>query len=364
MNENIQQYNDQEEEIDILELIGKLWKNRLPIIKWCCLGAVVGLIIGFSLPKEYTTSVVLAPESEQKMGSGVSSIASMMGVSLDNSVDAISVDMFPEVVKSTPFLFQLFDLQVTFERKGETITTDLLDYMLEYQKSPWWTPIMQAPFKALGWVMSIGKEKEDEGAKPAVYDVNNLPKKERGVIKYFAENIMLTVDKKTGKTSASLTMQDPLVVAKVLNEVVENLKEYMTEYRTQKASQDVANLEVICNQRKADYYAAQQAYAEYSDANKSVILQSAQAERERLQQEMNLAYQVYSQVATQLEASRIKEQQAKPVFATIEPVTIPLKKSGPSKAKLLVIFTFLAGCCAAAWYLFGEEYWKKIKETL
>jgi hypothetical protein len=223
---------------------------------------------------------------------------------------------------------------------------------------------MQAPFKALAWVMSIGKEKEDEDAIPAVYDVNNLPKKERGVIKYFAENIMLTVDKKTGKTSASLTMQDPLVVATVLNEVVENLKEYMTEYRTQKASQDVANLEVICNQRKADYYAAQQAYAEYSDANKSVILQSAQAERERLQQEMNLAYQVYSQVATQLEASRIKEQQAKPVFATIEPVTIPLKKSGPSKAKLLVIFTFLAGCASAAWYLFGEEYWKKVKEIL
>ena len=147
MNENIQQYNDQEEEIDILELIGKLWKNRISIIKWSCLGAVLGLIIGFSLPKEYSASVVLAPESEQKMGSGVSSIASMMGVNLDNSVDAISVEMFPEVVKSTPFLFQLFDLEVTFERKGETITTDLLDYMLEYQKSPWWTPIMEAPFK-------------------------------------------------------------------------------------------------------------------------------------------------------------------------------------------------------------------------
>ena len=79
---------------------------------------------------------------------------------------------------------------------------------------------------------------------------------------------------------------------------------------------------------------------------------------------MNLAYQVYSQIATQLEAARIKEQEAKPVFAVLEPVAIPNQKAAPSKAKMLVIFTFLAGCCAAAWVLFGEDYWKKLKENL
>ena len=100
------------------------------------------------------------------------------------------------------------------------------------------------------------------------------------------------------------------------------------------------------------------------DANKSVVLQSANAERERLQQEMNLAYQVYSQVATQLEGARIQAEQAKPVFVILEDVKVPLQRSAPSKAKLLVIFTFLAGCISAAWVLFGEEYWKKLKENL
>jgi uncharacterized protein involved in exopolysaccharide biosynthesis len=223
---------------------------------------------------------------------------------------------------------------------------------------------MQAPFKALGWVMSLGKEKETEEGIAGPLDPTNLPKKERGVVKFFAENIMVNVDKKTGKTSMSLEMQDPHVVATVLNAVVENLKEYMSDYRTSKARQDVENLAEICTERKADYYKAQQAYAKFVDANKSVVLQSAQAERERLQQEMNLAYQVYSQVATQLEGARIQEQQAKPVFAIIDPVTVPLRKTAPSKAKMLVIFTFLAGCCAAAWVLFGDEYWKKLKENL
>lgn len=363
-NQNNHHYDD-EQEIDIMELISKLWKRRSMIIKWCIAGAVIGLIAGFSIPKTYTASVTLAPETQQKTSSGVSSIASMMGVTLNNSVDAISVDMFPDVVHSTPFIVELLDLPVTFERKDSTITTNLLDYMLEYQKSPWWSYVTAAPFKALDWIMSIGKEKEDD----VEIDLNalnasNLPKKVRKVVKYFAENLLVNVDKKTGKTGISLEMQDPLVVATVVEAVMENLKTYMSDYRTSKARQDVENLQEICDQRKADYYVAQQAYANYVDANKSVARQSAQAERERLQQEMNLAYQVYSQVATQLESSRIQVQQAKPVFAIIDPVTVPLQRTAPSKTKLLVIFTFLAGCCAVALVLFGEEYWKKLKENL
>ena len=239
-----------------------------------------------------------------------------------------------------------------------------MDYMKEYQKSPWWSSVIQFPFKVLGWCIDLVTPDEEDKEIDSALNLNNLPMKERGVVKFFAENIMVNVDKKSFKTQMSLEMQDPLVVAAVMNAVVDNLKDYMSEYRTSKARQDAENLEVICEQRKADYYKAQQAYASYLDSNKNVIRQSANAERERLQQEMNLAYQVYSQVATQLEASRIQAEQAKPVFAIINPVTVPIVKAGPSKAKLLVIFTFLAGCCAAAWVLFGGEYWKKLKENL
>lgn len=363
-NYNNQPYYD-EPEIDIMELISKLWKKRSMIIKWCIVGAVIGLVAGFSIPKTYTAGVTLVPEVQQRTSSGVSSIASMMGVNLNNNVDAINAEMFPDVVHSTTFIYELFDLPVTFERKDSVITVPLVEYMKEYQKSPWWSAVIKFPFKVLGWCIDLvtpDEEEEDNVSGPL--DPSNLPRKERGVVKYFAENIIVNVDKKTLKVNMSLQMQDPLVVATVMNAVTENLKNYMSDYRTSKSRQDVQNLEVICEQRKADYYKAQQEYAKYIDANKNVILQSANAERERLQQEMNLAYQVYSQVATNLEGSRIQAEQAKPVFVIIENVKVPIRKTAPSKAKMLVIFTFLAGCCAAAWALFGEDYWQKFKENL
>lgn len=59
---------------------------------------------GFNLPKTYKDGVTLAPDMQQKVSSGVSSIASMMGVNLINIVDAISVEMFPDVDHSPPFI--------------------------------------------------------------------------------------------------------------------------------------------------------------------------------------------------------------------------------------------------------------------
>lgn len=352
----------QEQEIDIMELLVKLWKSRKMILKWCVVGALIGVVAAFSIPKTYRVYATLAPEMQQRVGSGVSSIASMMGVSLDNSMDAIDYEMYPDVIASTPFLFELLDLNV--RTKDGQIDTTLQGYILKHQKSPWWNHVIGAPFKAIGWAMSLVRPEGEEDVTDKELEIHNLPMQERRAIKYLSENIVVTVDKKTGKTRMSLEMQDPLVAYTVLNSVLENLKVYMSEYRTSKSRQDVENLSVICEQRKQEYYAAQKAYALYTDSNKNIVLNSSKAEGQRLQQEMNLAYQVYSQIATQLEGARVKVQQDKPVFAILHPVTVPIKKCGPSKVKLLITFTFLAGCCAAAWVLFGKDQFQKFKDSL
>lgn len=348
----------EDEGIDVAALFAKLWKRRSLIIKCCVVGVVLGLVVGFSIPKTYKAKAVFTPETQQRIGAGVSSIASMMGVSLDNSMDAIDVEMYPDVVGSTPFLYKLLDLQV--QTKDGKIDTTLTEYILNHQKKAWWSHVMGAPFKLIGLMMP-DEEGEEEDAELVM---TNLPKAERRVMKSLRKDIHVLVDKKTGMTSMSIEMQDPYVAATVLEAVVENLKTYVSDYRTSKARQDVENLSVICEERRQDYYDAQQAYAKYTDANKNVVLNSTKAEAQRLQQEMNLAYQVYSQVATQLEGARIKVQQDKPVFAVLEPVTVPYKKSAPSKAKILVVFTLLSGCLAAAWVLFLEDFWKKFKNNL
>lgn len=51
------------QEIDLIELAKQLWSKRKFIFKCCGIAVVAGLIVAFSIPKEYSTSVKLAPET-------------------------------------------------------------------------------------------------------------------------------------------------------------------------------------------------------------------------------------------------------------------------------------------------------------
>ena len=134
------------------------------------------------------------------------------------------------------------------------------------------------------------------------------------------KQISAEVDKKTAITTLSITLQDPKVTATIADSVVSKLQQYITTYRTSKAKEGLASTWKSSNkERQQEYYDAQQRYARYVDANSNVVFQSTMAERERLQNDMNLAYQVYSQVAQQLQVARAKVQEEKPVFAVVEP---------------------------------------------
>ena len=66
--QNITSPQPEEQEIDLIELAQKVWASRKLVFKACGIAALVGLVVAFSIPKEYSTSVTLAPESGGKSG--------------------------------------------------------------------------------------------------------------------------------------------------------------------------------------------------------------------------------------------------------------------------------------------------------
>jgi uncharacterized protein involved in exopolysaccharide biosynthesis len=354
-NEMNQQPTD-EQEIDLLELAQKLWKERRLIIKACVIAAVVGIVVAFSIPKVYTTSVTLAPESGRSGGGGLSSLAALAGVntSSSNGGDALTVNLYPDIVSSTPFLTGLFDVRVSDPKKK--IDTTLYDYMLNYQKAPWWSYVTSAPFRLIGWTFSLFRDKPAEEATAAKeIDTFQLTPKQSGVMGAISSSINVTVDNKTGLTTIEVSMQNPVISAAVTDTVMNRLQEYITNYRTMKARHDLAYTEKLYEESRDKYYKAQQRYARYIDSNQNIILSSYRTESERLQNEMNLAYGVYNQTAQQLQAAKARVMEITPVYTVVQPATVPLRASKPKKSMLLIGFVFLAFVGTSAWILFGRD---------
>lgn len=347
-------------EIDWMDILRRVIAIRKTLYKAAGIGLVLGIIIALSTPKQYTVSVTLAPEmgSDSKSGGLASLASSFLGGSMGNSPDALNAALSSEIVASTPFLLELFDTRVQ-TLDGELDTT-LVAYLDEQQGSLLGT-VLAAPGMAIGFVKGLFTEEPDT---VATLNPFQLTKEENQKVEALRKNILAEIDKKTGITTLSVTLQDSKVTAMVADSVVAKLQQYIINYRIAKAKEDCAYLEQLYKERQQEYYDAQQRYARYVDANKSLVLQSVRTEQERLQNDMNLAYQVYSQVAQQLQVARAKIQEEKPVFAVVEPASVPLIPSGTSRKVIVVGFVFLAVVFTGVWKLWGKPYWLQLKEGL
>lgn len=352
----------QVQEIDLLELAKKVWNGRKLIVKVCLIGAVVGLIVGFSTPKSYTSTILIAPESTGRTTSGsMSSLAAMAGINLGSSTsrDAIYPDLYPDIVGSTPFLVGLFDLPV--HTMQDTTRMTLATYMKDHQKQPWWSAVTGAPFRLIGWVRSLFSKKPDDNGEKKPVDVFQLTREESGIAGSISHCIQVSVEKKTYVTTLQVSMQDPLIAATVADSVRARLQDYITEYRTEKARQTLSYVQKLYKEAQADYYRAQEQYARYADANQSLITLRSQAEVERLQNERNLAYSTYTQMAQQLQMAKAKVDEITPVYTIIQPASVPLIPTKPRKAMILIGFVFLCGLGSVAWILFFNK--KEEKEA-
>ena len=355
--------NDDEVEIDLMDLLRKVIGIRKKVYKAAGIGLVIGVIVAISIPKQYTVEVTLSPEMGNNKEGGLSGLAASFlgsGVTMGDGTDALNASLSADIVSSTPFLLELSAMEIPVT-KNEVMT---LNTYLDEETSPWWSYVIGFPSMVIGGVKSLFTE-EDEitSFNKTSQGAIELSKKESKKIAALKKMITASVDKKTSMTSVTATFQDPKVAAVVADSVVKKLQEYIIDYRTFKAKEDCIYLEKLFKERQQEYYAAQKKYADYLDSHDNLILQSVRAEQERLQNDMSLAYQVYSQVASQLQVARAKVQEEKPVFAIVEPAVVPLEPSGTSRKVYVLAFIFLSVCIVIFWNLFGKDFLNKFKEV-
>lgn len=356
-------HTNEELEIDLMDLLRKVVSIRKKIYKAAGIGLIIGVIVAISIPKQYTVEVTLSPEMGSAKGGGLSGLAaSFLGsdVTMGDGSDALNASLSADIVSSTPFLLELSTMKIPV-LKNEMMT---LNAYLDEESSPWWSYVIGLPGMAIGGVKSLFISEEDEfmSSDKASHGTIELSKKESVKIETLKRKIAASVDKKTAMTTVAVTFQNPKVAAIVADSVVGKLQEYIINYRTSKAKEDCVYLERLFKECQQEYYVAQKKYADYLDSHDNIILQSARAEQERLQNDMSLAYQVYSQVASQLQVARAKVQEEKPVFAVVEPAVVPLNPSGTSKKIYVLAFIFLSVCIVIFWKLFGENILNKFKE--
>ena len=351
--------------VDFVKMYKDLLKHRKLYYKVLPIAFVLAAVYALAIPNFYKCTVKLSPEmSSSRTNSSLLSLASNFGFNMGKGTggmgtEALFPTLYPDLVNSTDFKVSLFPVPVTIEgnkKKGiQDRTMSYYEYLENEQKSPWFSAILAAPGKLVGWFISLFRQKpSDLEDQEKTVDPFRLTKKQAMIIKAISKRVFCDVDKKTMVITIQVTDQNPVIAATMADTVKTRLQKFITDYRTSKVRVDLEHYKKICEETKARYEVARQKYSEFVDANQYIILQTVRQEQVDLENEMQLQYNAYMQAAQQLVTAEAKVQEETPAFTTLQSATVPVRKAGPSRAKMCLMFVFLMFVCTSGWILYKE----------
>ncbi len=353
----------EEDEIDLIQLAKTLWNSRKTVIKITIIFMVLGLLVALFTPVEYSVTTVMVPQvgGKSKLG-GLSSLAAMAGVNLNVSGGSeLSPVVYPEIVQSIPFQKALLQTKLTIKGINHPVT--YYDYFTKYYKTGILGNIIKYTIGLPGTIKKaiFAKKKSRANAAADTSGLIWLTKKQEQLVKQLKKTVYVNVDNKTGNVSLTAIMPQALAAAQLGQRAQQLLQQFIINYKIKKTKAQLNFIQGRYDVQKKKFEEAQDRLARFMDQNRNVSTAVAQAQQERLQNEYQLAFGVYSNLAQQLEQAKIQVKQETPVFSIIQPVTVPSLRYKPKRILILIIWTFIGIIIGIGW-VFGKEYLQKVKK--
>lgn len=348
------------DEIDITEILKKLWVKRSFIIKLTVVFLLIGLFVALFSPVQYTSTCTVVPQGSRSGGGGLGGVAAIMGVNLGTAMmteGTLSPVMYPEIIKSVPFTREIMKTEVIVEKSnGQPIT--LYDYYTDKQ---------YRDFNLLGAVKkyTIGlpgvligamrgdKEPEIVETSPAgdSTTVFNLSPEEKSVYNAIQGAVQINPNSKDGYVTIGYVFPEAKVAAQVTDKIYRTLEEYVSQFKSEKLNDNLEFVEKSYETARADFLNAQDRLTAFQDANRGLTTASARSMETRLRNEYDIAFTLYRELATQREQAKIAVKENQTILTLVNPPVVPHEKSAPRRSIIIIGFLFLGVVVAVGWVL-------------
>ena len=349
MEQFFEKYNKQpDNQADLVELIQRMWINKVLIIIVTSVFVVLGLLVALFSPKEYTSACDVVPQaSDSSALSRMGSLAALAGINLDQmqNVKTLSPLVYKNILESTNFRKELMQTPLNFKEIDHPISFYEYCTNEEYNKPSIGEYIIKytvgLPFVILNAIRGE-QPSPDYGALNQSGDssIETVTKEEYECLKALDNCITLRLDDKKGYVTITANMPEAVAAAQMAQATLELLQRYITEFKIEKVQSNLDFVQERYNEAKSNFEDIQSRRAKFRDANMNTTRYSAQAELEKLNAEYSLAMNLYSELASQLERAKINVKETMPVLTVITPVTVPFKKSKPKRVIILFAYTF------------------------
>lgn len=346
--------------VSLVDVIRLIWGKKVFVFKVCLMFAVVGVIIAYTTPEEWSSRIELMPElrdGQSAVGNGsLGRLAGLAGFDIGgNATASLSPILYPEITNSFVFKLKLLEQKFYFSSLSDSLS--LRQYFEDHSKSSLLNKAMGLPRNALAGIFRLikGEKKETSALDVTNEDLLFYTLEDKSLFEEIQRRLSVSIDESNGIVKISSVFQDPVVSAMIVNYTRDYLTEYVSRYNTEKETRTLDFLTTQLTKTKKEYEEKQLTYANYQDKNINLMTQESRSKSGQLQREVDLAFNLYSSLALQVQESTIAVEENKTVFTVLKPATVPVSRSKPKRGIILILSVMLGTLLSAA-YLFYKNY--------
>jgi len=351
---------EEQEEYFILLTLIKFWANRRLILKIIAIFFVFGLFIVIFSKDEYTSRVEFISQNPGSglVGGRLSGIAAMIGLNLNASTDEselINENLYQIVLNRLPLQKKLAETKLKFNGIKDPIT--FKEYYTQVYSPDLISRVIAFPLK----IFKIFK-KHEEVSLERIDSLIFVSKEEQFLRNKLKNNLLLEYDENNGIITLTATMPEPIAAAQLVQKAQLLLQEDIITYRIGKAWEQLNFIEEHYERYENNFKNAESNLANYKDRNRFNITESSLIELKRLQSEYELALSIFDEINRQRVAQSIKVEKDTPIFANVNPATVPYEPSGPNRSKIMLLSVVIGFIFAILWII-AKDYFLRFKEN-
>ena len=306
--------NIDNDEIDLIPIVKKVWKNKKFISLFSSIFISIGIITALLSSPVYTSSsTFILSSSNDNKSSSLGGVASLVGINLGVTGDnnRIPATMYPKVVESVEFKRQLLN-----EYIDENKTLKLKSFLIDYYD-----------LNIEDFIKNNNKFFVSSG--------------ENDLFEILKDVIIISVNEKDRFVSISANMPTSEYAANTCINARKILQTIVINTKIKRAKENLNFTQEQLNLKKIEFDEIQNKIASFEDTNLNIINSKYRNELNKLKAEFQIINSVYTELSKQLEQSKLQVNQDTPVFSIVKEASMPVLRSSPKTAKMALIFGVL-----------------------
>ena len=352
MNE-ISNQRESEDEIDLIELLKKVYLEKKFILKISIIAALFGIVYALFQPNEFTSSTTFIPQLSSGVksgGSSLSGLASLAGINIGSmeSSSEFPPTLYPQVVNGIPFQLDLLSSKI----KVGNETSNVKNYFLEKKSS--FNIFSTIKKYTIGLPSLILSSFKDQQVSSVEFDIYSVTQDDKELFEMLDKSLSLSINEKEGFITISFTDNNKNVSAQITQIAQTLLQKKIIEFKNRSSKEMLDFAIKQYEEKKTSYEKLQDERAVFVDKNINISSSLFQNKLSRLESEVNISESIVQQLASQVEQAKLQVNKDTPVFTTIKPVTIPFERSAPKRSLIVLVFGFL-GIVISVGYVLVKE---------